>query len=147
MLLDEIFHLLELSFDWLVMEYWFLFPWWINCRLIVTAIANGTGRFEPASTIILVTLIFVNKNLSSYYTELFWLFFFFFEVLFVPIHLRILWSHSELPSNKFDNGKKQTGVVDEKNFCQLLFESLSSLKIEALPHLILSWKAQSIIKL
>ena len=131
---------------WQLIVYWFLFSWWINSifcysnslrdRWIWTRI-----NYRPSHPII------CDQKLRNNCSELFWRFYLFFEVLFVPIHLCVLWSHSEVLSDKFDNSKKQTEVVGERNFFKLLFENFSNLKIEALPQLILNWKVWSIIRL
>ena len=145
MLLDEISDILELSFDsWLFTDFcsvdelilYFVIAILYGDRWIWTRI-----NYRPSHPII------CDQKLRNNYSELFWRFYLFFEVLFVPIHLCVLWSHSEVLSDKFDNSKKQTEVVGERNFFKLLFENFSNLKIEALPQLILNWKVWSIIRL
>ena len=145
MLLDKISHILELSFDcWLFTDFCSLHE---LILYFVIAILHGDRwiwtriNYRPSHPII------CDQKLRNNYSELFWRFYLFFEVLFVPIHLCVLWSHSEVLSDKFDNSKKQTEVVGERNFFKLLFENFSNLKIEALPQLILSWKVWSIIRL
>ena len=133
-----------------------LTDWWWNVDFslldeliqdFVTAICHGNRwmwtriNYHPRHPVT------CEQKLRNYWTELFWRFYLFFEVLFVSIYLDVLWSHSEVLSNKFDNSSKQTEVVTERNFCQLLLENFSNLKIEILPQLISSWKVRWIIRL
>ena len=53
LLLDEIYHLIELLFDWL-MWCWFLFACWIDFRFYYSFMIWETGVLELASTIIFV---------------------------------------------------------------------------------------------
>ena len=56
LLLDEIYHLIELPFDWLIDWWWdiCLFTWWIDSRFLLWRFDMWeTGGFELASTITL----------------------------------------------------------------------------------------------
>ena len=55
LLLDEIYHLIKLPFDWLMMECQFcLFTWWFDSRFCWNNLAREIGEYKLASTITLV---------------------------------------------------------------------------------------------
>ena len=52
LLLDEIYHLIELQFEWLIDGAMFVFfTWWIDSRFLLQGLTLETDRFELASTI------------------------------------------------------------------------------------------------
>ena len=53
LLLDEIYHLIKLSFDWL-MWCFCLFTWWFDSSFYYSNLTRETGRLELASTITLM---------------------------------------------------------------------------------------------
>ena len=56
LLLDEIYHLVELPFEWLI-DWWYnvcFFTWWIVTKFLLSDLTLETGGFKLTSTITLV---------------------------------------------------------------------------------------------